>query len=73
MVRFHPNGKYIATGSRDHTSRLWDIQNGQCVRLLTGNKVCVCVYVCVCVCVGGGGRRIAKREEGWREGYLEWM
>ena len=39
VVRFHPNGRYIATGSSDQTCRLWDIQNGQCVRLMPGSKV----------------------------------
>ena len=39
VVRFHPNGRYIATGSSDRTCRLWDIQNGQCMRLMPGSKV----------------------------------
>ena len=39
VVQFHPNGKYIATGSSDRTCRLWDVQSGQCVRLLPGSKV----------------------------------
>lgn len=38
-VRFHPNGQYIATGSKDRTCRLWDIQTGLCVRLMRGCKV----------------------------------
>ena len=39
VAQFHPNGKYVVTGSSDHTCRLWDIHNGQCVRLLAGKKV----------------------------------
>ncbi len=38
VARFHCNGKYLATGSRDSTCRLWDIQSGNCVRLMTGGK-----------------------------------
>ena len=37
--KFHPNGNYIATGSCDRSVRLWDMLNGQCVRLFTGHKV----------------------------------
>ena len=39
VARIHPNGSYIATGSSDHTCRLWDINNGACVRVFTGSKV----------------------------------
>ena len=35
-VRWHPNANYVVTGSDDKTSRLWDIQTGQTVRILTG-------------------------------------
>ena len=52
VVRFHPNGKYIATGSCDHTCRLWDIQSGRCVRLMTGSKVwCKGHFIYICTCV----------------------
>lgn len=37
--KFHPNGNYIGTGSCDKSVRLWDILNGQCVRIFTGHKV----------------------------------
>ena len=45
VAQFHPNGKYIATGSSDHTCRLWDIHSGHCVRLLAGQKVCMYVQL----------------------------
>lgn len=38
-TRFHPNSNYLATGSADRTVRLWDVLNGNCVRILTGHKV----------------------------------
>lgn len=37
-TRFHPNSNYIATGSADRTVRLWDVLNGNCVRIFTGHK-----------------------------------
>ncbi|ORY00702.1 WD40 repeat-like protein [Basidiobolus meristosporus CBS 931.73] len=36
-VKFHPNSKYLVTGSSDKTSRLWDVQRGTCVRVFTGH------------------------------------
>lgn len=36
-MKFHPNSNYVATGSADKTVRLWDVQTGNCVRLLTGH------------------------------------
>lgn len=36
-VKFHPNAKYLVTGSSDRTSRLWDVQKGTCVRVFTGH------------------------------------
>ena len=35
-VTFHPNCNYIMTGSDDKTVRMWDVQSGNCVRLLSG-------------------------------------
>ena len=40
-IQFHPNSNYIATGSTDRTVRLWDISNGNCVRVMTGHKVTI--------------------------------
>ncbi len=33
-IEFHPNAHYIATGSCDKQIRLWDIETGECVRLM---------------------------------------
>jgi transcription initiation factor TFIID subunit 5 len=35
-VEWHPNCNYIITGSDDKTARLWDIQTGRTVRLMSG-------------------------------------
>jgi WD40 repeat protein len=45
-VAWHPNCNYVVTASDDKTCRMFDIQTGRCVRLLSGstrglNKVCV--------------------------------
>jgi transcription initiation factor TFIID subunit 5 len=37
-VQFHPNSLYLATGSSDWTSRLWDVQSGSCSRVFVGHQ-----------------------------------
>jgi len=37
-VRFHPNANYVVTGSGDKTIRMWSVQEGKSVRLLSGHK-----------------------------------
>ena len=37
-VTWHPNCNYVVTASDDKTCRLWDIQTGRCVRLLSGSS-----------------------------------
>ena len=36
-VAFSPDGKLLASGSRDQTIKLWDVASGQAVRTLTGH------------------------------------
>lgn len=36
-VDFHPNGRFLVTGSYDRTIRLWDIYTGECIRTLHGH------------------------------------
>ncbi|KAL7447082.1 hypothetical protein ACHAXM_011097 [Skeletonema potamos] len=36
-VTWHPNCNYVVTASDDKTCRMWDIQTGRCVRLLSGS------------------------------------
>jgi len=39
-VKFHPNCNYIATGSSDKSIRLWEVNTGECARILTGKRHC---------------------------------
>ncbi len=36
-VTFSPNGERLASGSNDHTIRLWEIESGRCVQVLEGH------------------------------------
>ncbi|MCL4180769.1 MAG: WD40 repeat domain-containing protein [Verrucomicrobia bacterium] len=36
-VAYSPSGRWIATGSKDATARIWDAQSGHSVRTLTGH------------------------------------
>ena len=38
VVRWHPNGNFLGTGSTDRTVRLWDLREGQSRRILAGHK-----------------------------------
>jgi len=33
-IEFHPNIHYLATGSSDKQIRLWELETGECVRLM---------------------------------------
>ena len=36
-IIYSPDGKYIASRSRDKTIRIWEIASGQCIKTLTGH------------------------------------
>lgn len=36
-IAFSPNGKWLASGSNDHTIRLWDVHSGHCIKTLQGH------------------------------------
>ena len=36
-VAYSPDGKYIASGSADHTVRLWEVETGTCIAVLEGH------------------------------------
>jgi WD40 repeat protein len=55
-VAFSPNGKYIVSGSGDHSVTVWDARSGTCVRgPLTGHNSAV-----LCVAFSNDGRLIAS-------------
>jgi dynein assembly factor with WDR repeat domains 1 len=36
-LSFNPHGTQLATGSMDNTSRLWDVETGECTHTLLGH------------------------------------
>ena len=40
VVRWHPNGHYLATAS-DRQLRLWDLRSGTCMRVLQAHTAAV--------------------------------
>ena len=40
------DGKFLVSGSRDKTLRVWDVSTGQCLFKLTGHDNWVCSLYC---------------------------
>ena len=40
-VSCDPSGKYLASGSRDNTVKIWDTKTGKCLHTFTGHSHCV--------------------------------
>lgn len=38
ISKLHPNGRWLATGSADHTIKLWDIYEGKLIRTFYGHE-----------------------------------
>ena len=54
-MEFHPNSNYVVTGSTDRTCRLWDVSNGDCVRVFQGHSEAV-----HCVAFSSDGNYLAS-------------
>lgn len=42
--RFSPDGKYIATSSRDNTIKIWDIKTGRLLHTIATGKIAVSIF-----------------------------
>ena len=52
-MAFDTTGRRLVTGGRDGSLKIWNFNNGACLRVLDTRysvEVCVCVCVCVFVC-----------------------
>ena len=54
-----PDGRRLASGSRDKTVRLWDVETGACVRTLKGHGNWV-----LSVCFSPDGKQLASGSYG---------
>jgi len=66
VVGWHPNAHFLATGSSDHSVRLWDMRTGEASRILIGHKSPVSN------CLPFGSQMFIKAHCGWIQSAAVW-
>ena len=77
-ITFNPQGSRILTASSDKTSRLWDVESGECLQVLEGHtdEIFSCAFnyegmlllVCVCVPINLYGVCCRRYHNHWLQG-----